>query len=223
MMKLLSILTALCASVALGQPISNATEEVNQTVATVTVGEYVLTEEVNQTFAHPVTVVHCDGLPEFYVDKKSTLQRKDKPGCENAIYDSPSRLRLNLSNKTIKKLSKDVFRGLSNVRILGLNQNNLTKIPDKIFSDMSNLEVLHLTDNALGKLSKKTFNGLDSLRFLRLRNNNLHNLSKKTFSNLSLLENVHFDNETCDLLDESHFQFPSGLEEIRREDLCIFK
>eukprot|EP00042_Codosiga_hollandica_P021465 m.75050 g.75050 ORF g.75050 m.75050 type:complete len:111 (+) comp50375_c0_seq10:992-1324(+) len=73
-----------------------------------------------------------------------------------------------------------MFRGLTNLQFLYLNDNHLASLPSHSFRDLALLNLLALQNNNLSAINSATFSGLTSLSTLFLNSNEL-----QTFGNTS--------------------------------------
>ena len=89
------------------------------------------------------------------------------------VHQAKSLKSLTFANNQLTELSKEVFRGLSNLETLDLHDNRLTKLPKEVFSGLSNLTRLYLYRNQLTELPKEVFSGLSNLKTLVLAANQL--------------------------------------------------
>lgn len=93
-----------------------------------------------------------------------------------------------LHKNKLTNLDKNVFKGLTSLTRLELDDNYLTKLDKNIFDGLNSLKELSLNDNKLTTLDKDIFNGLNkTLVQLYLANNKLANLDKNIFSGLNAL------------------------------------
>ncbi|XP_032039409.1 toll-like receptor 5 [Aythya fuligula] len=89
----------------------------------------------------------------------------------------------------------DVFRPLSKLQVLLLNNNYLNALPQGIFSGLISLEGLDLASNLLSHLSPGIFP--KSLRHLNLSGNHLFSPEPEVFMSLSTLDITH-NSYVCD-------------------------
>ncbi|KFM82218.1 G-protein coupled receptor GRL101, partial [Stegodyphus mimosarum] len=93
--------------------------------------------------------------------------------------------KLDLSNNRITFIEASAFEGLTNVRLLVLENNpTLTEIEAEAFNGLTNLPTLNLTGISLRILRRSTFNGMSSLRTLNLQNNNIEKVETGAFVGL---------------------------------------
>ncbi|NXG42106.1 TLR5 protein, partial [Psilopogon haemacephalus] len=88
----------------------------------------------------------------------------------------------------------DVFRALSKLQVLHLNNNYLSALPQEIFRGLSSLERLNLASNLLSHLSPGLFP--QSLTNLNLSGNHLFSPEPEVFMTLSILDITH-NNFVC--------------------------
>ncbi|GBM83582.1 G-protein coupled receptor GRL101 [Araneus ventricosus] len=93
--------------------------------------------------------------------------------------------KLDLSHNRLTFIASSAFAGLTNVRLLILENNpTITEIEPEAFNGLSNLPTLNLTGITLNVLKKTTFNGMSSLRTLNLQNNNIAKVESGAFVGL---------------------------------------
>ncbi|KAF8781481.1 G-protein coupled receptor GRL101 like protein [Argiope bruennichi] len=93
--------------------------------------------------------------------------------------------KLDLSHNRLTFIASSAFAGLTNVRLLILENNpTITEIEPEAFNGLSNLPTLNLTGISLNVLRKTTFNGMSSLRTLNLQNNNIAKVESGAFVGL---------------------------------------
>ncbi|XP_026551481.1 toll-like receptor 5 isoform X1 [Pseudonaja textilis] len=86
-------------------------------------------------------------------------------------------------------LCLDVFKALSHLEILYLNNNYLTFIPEGIFSELMSLKTLDLSNNLLTSISQDAFP--TNLKFLNLSSNQLFYPDPQLFATLDQLDITH--------------------------------
>ncbi|KAM8927795.1 LOW QUALITY PROTEIN: uncharacterized protein RCH25_008087 [Pelodytes ibericus] len=106
---------------------------------------------------------------------------------------------LYLSRNRLTHLSADVFDELSNLRYLTLAEdcNGVQNLPDGIFKNLTNLHVLDLENICLQTLNSQVFTNLTSLRKLQLMKNALKQLSVNVLNNMTNLR--YLDLRKCPL------------------------
>ncbi|XP_070805403.1 toll-like receptor 5 [Pituophis catenifer annectens] len=86
-------------------------------------------------------------------------------------------------------LCLDVFKALSRLEILYLNNNYLTFIPEGIFSELMSLKTLNLSNNLLTSISQDAFP--TNLKVLNLSSNQLFYPDPQLFATLDQLDITH--------------------------------
>ncbi|KAJ8973298.1 hypothetical protein NQ317_008174 [Molorchus minor] len=135
---------------------------------------------------------------------------------------------VNINNSTGKKVTKQLFDGLSELKTLyfsslvpinlesdflenlpNLRQLQLQNTIDKIYPNMFNytpkLEILHLSQNLISELPNRVFQNLPDLRMLHLWNNQLTSLENETFAGLGQLTSLELSNNQIVHLDDDTF------------------
>ncbi|NWU96346.1 TLR5 protein, partial [Upupa epops] len=99
-----------------------------------------------------------------------------------------------------RDLCLDVFRTLSKLQVLHLNNNYLSALPQEIFRGLTSLKRLNLASNQLTHLSPRVFP--QSLKNLNLSGNQLFSPQPEVFMTLSILDISH-NKYVCDCTLES--------------------
>lgn len=73
-----------------------------------------------------------------------------------------------LNNNKLSQIDSQLFRNLTNLRILELESNELISIERKAFDCLVNLNFLNLGHNRIEKLNKSHFKNLESIEFVNL-------------------------------------------------------
>ncbi|NWQ90115.1 TLR5 protein, partial [Burhinus bistriatus] len=94
-----------------------------------------------------------------------------------------------------RDLCLDVFRALSKLQVLHLNNNYLSSLPQEIFRGLTSLKRLNLASNLLSHLSPGLFP--QSLTNLNLSGNQLFSPEPEVFMTLSILDITH-NKYVCD-------------------------
>ncbi|NWY07535.1 TLR5 protein, partial [Nothoprocta ornata] len=94
-----------------------------------------------------------------------------------------------------RNLCLDVFRALSKLQVLHLNNNYLSALPQEAFRGLASLQRLNLASNLLSHLSPGVFP--QSLKNLNLSGNQLFSPEPEVFMTLSILDITH-NNYVCD-------------------------
>ncbi|XP_060102067.1 toll-like receptor 5 [Heteronotia binoei] len=118
----------------------------------------------------------------------------------NTIPENNKLIYLDLGNNMLRlvwesKLCLDVFKALSKLQVLHLNNNYLSFLPEDIFSGLVSLERLNLSSNLLTYISHGTFP--KTLRSLDLSSNQLLYPNPDLFTTLDYL-NLTFNRYYCD-------------------------
>lgn len=77
---------------------------------------------------------------------------------------SPYLTTLYLGGSYITEIPCGLFNGMSNLKILRLNNNNIKTFPDKLFDSCTQLTSLFLNDNPIESVSQELFHKLHNLK-----------------------------------------------------------
>ncbi|KAG8197251.1 hypothetical protein JTE90_007503 [Oedothorax gibbosus] len=120
--------------------------------------------------------------------------------------------KLDLSHNRLTFISSAAFEGLTNVRLLVLENNpSISEIEPEAFNGLANLPTLNLTGINLSVLRKSTFNGMSSLRTLNLQNNNIAKVESGAFVGLHSV--TVLDMKGNDIVDFTSYIF-TGLKSL---------
>ncbi|KAM7543211.1 hypothetical protein Aperf_G00000018328 [Anoplocephala perfoliata] len=128
----------------------------------------------------------------------------------------------------VRSLTRKVFAGLRNLKLLTLSRNKIGYFEEGVFSASQSLLELSLEGNILTDLEDGTFEGLSNLQTLDLRGNPIQRLSPGLFSpfarTLTHLWMSHDDSVTFggfDTLPNGLFAQMSSLQELSMVELKI--
>lgn len=91
---------------------------------------------------------------------------------EYGIDNFVNSLNIDLSERKIKKIDPNTFKGLTKLECLCLDFNEIEEIDRNTFDGLSNLTYLNLFSNKLKKIDRKCFESLKSIELIELTNNN---------------------------------------------------
>ena len=97
------------------------------------------------------------------------------------------------ANKALVELEADIFYGLRNLRLLNLAGNSIKSIPKNLFRDLSQLEYIMLNDNDI-QVIHDTFKNLVKLNTFYMQVNPIEEFPAKMLQNLISLENLSIGN-----------------------------
>ncbi len=142
----------------------------------------------NQSNCATVTSDQLSAITElnFRIGDLRALQEGDFAGLTNLH-------KLDLGNMDLpsESIPANLFAGLSNLKILVMDNGALRTLPETIFAPLTSLENLALNQNPNLALPSNLFNGLSSLKRLDLWNANVRSsVSPDLFSSLSSLETL---------------------------------
>ena len=120
--------------------------------------------------------------------------------CDELLRSYRNNKDLNLSEKSIKTISKNTFNRLDNFNIntpefkylnkLQLQKNQIGEIKSDTFNGLENLRELDLSANKIELLEDNSFNGLKKLYELNLRFNLIKEINANTFNGLDNLKDL---------------------------------
>lgn len=99
---------------------------------------------------------------------------------------------MDLSHNLITKFDEDVFWDLKNVKKIEFDSNEYLEgvLPEKLFRGLTKLEDIDMDQNNIKTLPVGIFNGLINLKSIDLANNNIKFLPVNIFNNLPRLHSV---------------------------------
>ena len=97
---------------------------------------------------------------------------------------------LDLSSLNLSYMPKDLFKGMTKLRMLDLSFNDLFELDSSMFNDLVHLRELRLDNNQLIILPEGVFNSQINLHTLYLHNNQIHSLPYNLFSNCDKLRGL---------------------------------
>ena len=112
----------------------------------------------------------------------------------------------------------DLFRGLSNLQVIDLDDNNLSSVPPDLFRGLSNLQQIDLDDTNLSSVPPDLFRGLSNLQQIDLDNNNLSSVPPDLFRGLSNLQQIELDNNNLSSVPPDLFRGLSNLQQIELDN-----
>ena len=98
-------------------------------------------------------------------------------------------LGLNITNTPLTRVPMSVCQ-LSNLQLLGLDNNRLVRLPDNCFTNMTGLIKLSAQNNSITELQDGLFDGLNSLRNLDFGYNTIASIGIRVFSDPNDLVNL---------------------------------
>ena len=127
---------------------------------------------------------------------------------------------LSLGNNklTAAGISREVWKPLTYLKILILNENAFDVIPRSYFQYMHNLRLLHLAGNKISILESGSFSGLSLLSMLDISRNNISAIPSGVFKDLVRLTILKMErNQISHIAKESLLDLPS-LRSIRLDE-----
>ncbi|KAF5279972.1 hypothetical protein FQR65_LT15121 [Abscondita terminalis] len=131
----------------------------------------------------------------------------------NGFKELTNLKRLNLKKNSIKTISSGSFNGLGAVEILDLSFNSIETISDA-FGGLSNVRLINLEQNKIGQIDPLDMKELTVLFTLSLAKNNLKVIPNNTFLELPRLEQLNLSSNPIEILENSAFRGLDSLEEL---------
>ncbi|XP_058980029.1 toll-like receptor Tollo [Musca domestica] len=100
---------------------------------------------------------------------------------------------LDLSANKISKLEANLFRSLTSLQVLKLEENYIDHIPDGAFTDLTNLHTLILSNNRISTIGPNTFRGLYGILVLSLDYNRISKIDTQALKNCSSIQDLHLN------------------------------
>ena len=125
--------------------------------------------------------------------------------------------RLELSFSNLSNLTENLLEDLKQLRDVDFESNNFEKVPIN-FSGNSNLRAIRLASNLFKTIEAHTFDGLPNLHTLDLGKNKLRNLLPNTFDGLNSLVELHMYGNFFETLPKGIFKNMRKLEIINLSD-----
>lgn len=184
--------------------------------------------ELHQTGIQNLSSSLFQGLPSLRTLDLSnnSFLTSYRDGVFESLGDSL--VELIATDNRVRSLTRKVFAGLRNLRLLILSRNKIGYFEEGVFSTSKSLLELYLDGNILTDLEDGTFEGLSNLRTLDLRGNPIQRLSQGLFSSfartLTHLWMSHDDSVTFggfDTLPIGLFAQMSRLRELSMVELKI--
>lgn len=116
----------------------------------------------------------------------------------------PDENELILRDKSLKKLSKNMFKKYQNIRVLDLTSNFIQVLPKHV-NQLKSLEVIKLANNEIISLPKEILD-IKTLKYLNIARNQISEIPEP----ISLLHNL----TTLDISGNKLKQFPLGIADL---------
>jgi len=142
-----------------------------------------------------VLVGACTAYPNCKAEKAINHMRKIK-NVDSYVYNDTHLL--NINNKGIKILNKDVFAYYANinrdqVEFIYLMYNNVNEIEAASFEEFVNVRNINFGVNLIETIKKNYFRGARKIDFLNFQSNLIHIVEPGSFDELTQLEYVYLD------------------------------
>ena len=146
----------------------------------------------------------------FYINSMQVLKNKS--------FEHQSALQtLNLAYNRISSVETEAFYGLVSLRKLFLNNNFITfknTTASEVWRDLSLLEELYLQQNKIGVLQSKFFKDLISLQKLDISQNNIMLVNADTFYKLENLTDLDISENSISVIEAGAFNGLRSLIEL---------
>jgi leucine-rich repeat and immunoglobulin-like domain-containing nogo receptor-interacting protein len=107
----------------------------------------------------------------------------------NKIGDAyPNLIILRAANCSIKEISRQNFKIMTELKEMHLNLNQIEKIATGAFKDLKKLELINLCYNQIKEIENGGFRGLTKLKVLYLQFNQIEKIANDAFKDLTMLE-----------------------------------
>ncbi|XP_053679721.1 protein artichoke [Anopheles nili] len=110
------------------------------------------------------------------------------PTTASQLWDLPNLRMLDISDNTLTRLPRAVFKPTPQLRVLSLARNQLQSVDDGSLAGLGRLEILNLQDNRVLALHERCFGPLENLRELNLQGNRIEVLVDNLLDSNALLE-----------------------------------
>ncbi|KAK1802007.1 hypothetical protein P4O66_022238 [Electrophorus voltai] len=121
---------------------------------------------------------------------------------------------LMLQNNQLERLASEDPWELPNLLSLRLDANLITEVPAQVFSGMRSLRHLWLDDNALTEIPASALSDLSSLQAMTLALNRITHISDYAFRNLTNLVVLHLHNNLIQTMGQKCFEGLRSLETL---------
>lgn len=132
---------------------------------------------------------------------------------------------LDVSHNQIQTIDSGCFTGLKLLHFLSLDFNRILQVPQNVFEEVHNLKSLHLEYNHINYLNESSFNGLQgSLELLSLSGNFLRNVPTKALQSMENLLILYLNNNAIDRIREDSFvNFGQNLTDLWLQNNGLIK
>ena len=119
-------------------------------------------------------------------------------------------LSLHDNELTVAGVRTEVWKHLTYLKVLDLNENSFETIPRSYFRYLKNLRYLYIAGNNIFGLESGSFSGLPQLNMLDISRNNISALPSGVFKDLVMLKNLRMErNKISHIAKESLLDLPS--------------
>lgn len=177
---------------------------------------------VSPTLSHSLLVLvviltqSCLALPSCKTEKAINHMRKIQ-NVESYVYNDTHLL--NINNKGIKILNKNVFAYYANVNrdrveFIYLMYNNLNEVDAGAFEEFVNVRNINFGVNLLETIKKNYFRGTKKIDFLNFQSNLIHSIEQGSFDGLTELEYIYLDDNCLTHIPDRLFYHTNRIRNI---------
>ncbi|XP_068132780.1 leucine-rich repeat-containing G-protein coupled receptor 5 [Hyperolius riggenbachi] len=164
-----------------------------------------------------ITKFPSNALHNLHYLEELRLAGNDLTYIPKGAFSGLSNLKvLMLQNNQLKQVPSEAFHNLYNLQSLRLDANHISYVPPNSFTGLLSLRHLWLDDNALTEIPVRALESLSALQAMTLALNKIHHIPDHAFRNLSSLVVLHLHNNRIYSLGKKCFD---GLHSLETLDL----
>ena len=150
-----------------------------------------------------------------YLNLNSNYLRK----LEKDTFGSMGNLRsLSIHLNSIESVDEDAFRSLTSVESIDLSHNKIRGLPNGVFRHMPRLLTIDLSNNHIHGLEDEVLNNLVDLREVFLNGNNILQLTAGTFTGSTHISVIYLQQNALRFVESGVFNPLRNLSEVRLSD-----
>ncbi|XP_053321416.1 leucine-rich repeat-containing G-protein coupled receptor 5 [Spea bombifrons] len=164
-----------------------------------------------------ITKLPSSALHNLHFLEELRLAGNDLTYIPKGAFAGLSNLKvLMLQNNQLKQVPAEALQNLRSLQSLRLDANHISYVPPNCFSGLYSLRHLWLDDNSLAEIPVKALEHLSALQAMTLALNKIHHIPDHAFRNLSSLVVLHLHNNRIYSLGKKCFD---GLHSLETLDL----